>query len=111
MTNAGTPDPSAGHKRRGWAMVVLGLLLVVVMGFITIVHGPSMLHGDGGFTGTARQGQTFVLLFVLVILFGVNALVGGIRMARTGKGSWVTIGITIGLFLLIAGVTWSVLAT
>jgi hypothetical protein len=111
MISAGTPDPLAGNKRRGWSMVVLGLLLVVVMGFITIMHGPSMLHGDGGFTGTARQGQTFVLLFVLVILFGMNALVGGLRMARTGKGSWVTIGITICLVLLIVGVTWSVLST
>ena len=111
MTGAGTPDPLAGNKRRGLAMVVLGLLLVAGMGFITIVHGPGMLHGDGGFTGTARQGQTLVLLFALVILFGVNALVGGIRMARTGQGSWLTIGITIALFLLIAGVTWSVLST
>jgi len=111
MISAGTPDPLAGNKRRGWVMVVLGLLLIIGMGFITIVLGPTMLHGERGFTGTARQGQTFVLLFVLVILFGVNALVGGFRMARTGKGSWVTIGITIGLFLLIAGVTWSVLST
>jgi hypothetical protein len=95
----------AENRRRGWALVVLGALLTIGMGFVAVSLGPSMLQRDGRFTGTAQQAGTYLVLFGLVILFGLNALIGGIRMIRSGQRSWWTIGVALGLVLIIAGVS------
>lgn len=108
MANPASTDSSVGNRRRGWVLIVLGVLLIVGMGFVTLKLGPSMLHQEPGFTGTVKQGQTYLTLFGLVILFGVNALIGGIRMARTGRRSAMTIWLSVGLVLVIAGMAFAI---
>ncbi|HEY3742925.1 MAG TPA: hypothetical protein VGL53_23925 [Bryobacteraceae bacterium] len=97
-------------RRSGWVLIVVGLLLGLGMSYITAALGPGMLHQTEGFKGTAEQGANFVLLFALVILFGVNAFIAGIVMVKTGRRSRWAIGLMIVLFLLIAGVGFNILS-
>jgi len=97
------PEIATRNRRLGWLMVVLGLFLALGVGFLTVVLGPAMLHPGTSFTGTSQEGINYLILFGLVILFGINSLVGGLRMIRAGRPSRLTFGLTIGLVLLIVG--------
>jgi hypothetical protein len=94
-------DESVRNRRVGWLLSVIGALLTVGMGFITLRLAPSMLGHDEGFTGTAKQATTFLTLFALVILFGLNSLIWGVRMIRTGQRSNWMLAIMVVLVLLI----------
>jgi hypothetical protein len=103
----GGPDPmrsqdpssaaagTAGIRRVGWLLGAISLILIAAMGTFT-----SMLHGDG----------SYLVLFVLVILFGLSGLIGGVRMIRTGRRSKLTIGLAAGLIFLIAGAAWNIVS-
>jgi membrane protease YdiL (CAAX protease family) len=96
-----------GIRRRGFVLVFLGLLLVVMMGIITVLVAPIMLSagaspGRAGFTGTQEQALLILGLFGLVIVFGVAAIGAGLWQIATGRRSiWVVIVILALAFLLI----------
>ena len=96
-----------GIRRRGFVLVFLGLLLVVMMGIITVLVAPLMLSADAaagraGFTGTQGQAMLILGLFGLVIVFGVACIGSGLWQIATGRRSiWVVIVILALAFLLI----------
>ena len=63
-------------RRLGWAQLLLGLVIVGLMGTVTFYVAPIMLQPQTAgsstrFTGTAEQAQAFLLLFGVVIMFGL----------------------------------------
>jgi hypothetical protein len=97
-------------RRLGWLLVVLGLFLAFGMGILIVTLGPGMLYQNQGFNGTHEQGVIFLTLFVLVFLFGINAIIGGVWMIRTGRRNLWVMGFMIGLVVLIFGVTWPIVS-
>ena len=95
-----------GIRRRGWALIVLGVLLVAMMGTITLRTAPTMLSrgapSGAGFTGTPEQAILILGLFGIVIVFGITCIGSGLWQIVTGRRSiWIVV-IILGLaFLLI----------
>lgn len=95
-----------GIRRRGWLVIVLGFLLVVMMGAITFNVAPTMLSGAGSsgakFSGTPEQAILILGLFGLVIVFGLTCVASGLWQIVTGRRSIWIIVVVLGLtFLLI----------
>jgi hypothetical protein len=92
-------------RRRGWILIVLGLLLVGMMGAITFALAPSMLSsGTAGnsFMGTPEQAYLVLGLFAVIITFGFASMFSGIWQIVTGRRNiWIIIVIVILLFLLV----------
>ena len=113
----GTTCPKCGGRLRtakvirrlGWAQLLIGLLLVGMMGTITVMTAPYLLHpGDtnGGttFTGTPGQAQLFLGLFGIVIFFGVGTIFSGGWQVVTGKRNrWIAILMLV-IFVILIGV-------
>jgi hypothetical protein len=95
-----------GIRRRGWLLIVLGVLLVAMMGTITLLTAPAMLarraSSGAGFTGTPEQAILILGLFGIVIVFGLTCIGSGLWQIVTGRRSiWIVV-IILGLtFLLI----------
>jgi hypothetical protein len=95
-----------GIRRRGYVLIVLGLLLVAMMGTITFLTAPTMLSrrapSGAGFTGTPEQALLILGLFGIVIIFGITCIGSGLWQIVTGRRSiWIVV-IVLGLtFLLI----------
>jgi uncharacterized membrane protein len=88
---------------RGIVMLVCGVILVGMMGWILWTQAPSMLNPgveapDGStFTGTAKEAQSFLGLFVVVMLLGLTALINGIFFIVKRRQSGVFMVISLGL--------------
>jgi magnesium-transporting ATPase (P-type) len=80
-------------RRLGWMLVVIGLFLIGLMGWITVALYPTMSHPgetlpDGrSFTGTADQAKVMFEIFALVIAFGVLASANGAFQINRGRRS------------------------
>lgn len=108
----GGPMRSVGESP-GWGilLLVIGLILLGLMGPITWALLPSLLRpgevlGEGGsFTGTAEQARMVLILFGLLLAFGLMAVLNGIYMIVTRRQSWVFIIGTLALagLILFAG--------
>jgi hypothetical protein len=95
-----------GVRRRGWVLIVLGVLLVVMMGTITLLTAPTMLSRSAspgaGFTGTPEQALVILGLFGIVIVFGLTGIGSGLWQIVTGRRSiWIVVLILGLTFLLI----------
>jgi hypothetical protein len=97
-------------KARAWVLIILGLFLVLMMGAITLAMLPMLLdpgaETDGGssFSGTPQQAQMVLMLFGVVIAFGIAATANGFTMLKTGQQSriFIVINIILGVLLVIA---------
>jgi hypothetical protein len=93
---------------RGWVLVVLGLLLVVLMGVVTLNVAPNMLHPGvpasdrSVYNGTKEEAQQVLGLFGLVILFGITCIVSGIWQIKSGRHNKKIIYFGIGLVIVLA---------
>lgn len=68
----------AESRWRGWILLIIGLFLVLFMGWIAWILAPMMLRPgkdmDGGsFSGSADDGRMILALFGLVIAFGFTS--------------------------------------
>lgn len=100
-------------RLRGWVLVMVGLFLVLLLGAVTWTMAPTMLNPgveiDGStFTGTAREAETFLSLFALVILFGILCAVNGAYMLATGRQSRAFTVATIALAALLSALAWAI---
>ena len=100
-------------RLRGWVLVMLGLVLVILLGGVTWTMAPSMLNPgveiDGStFTGTAKEAETFLALFALVILFGILCTVNGVYMLATGRQSRAFTLATVALAALLSALAWAI---
>jgi hypothetical protein len=88
---------------RGIVMLVCGVLLIGMMGWILWTQAPSMLNPgveapDGStFTGTAKEARTFLALFAVVMLLGFTAFINGIFFIVKRRQSGVFMAISLGL--------------
>ena len=95
---------------RGWALLLLGLFLMLMMGAITWNMAPALLHageqaGGNTFTGTADQARLILYLFWALIAFGAVTTLNGLYQIATGRQHWAFIALTLlvfaGLILLV----------
>ena len=98
---------------RGWALVVLGLLLVGMMGTITWYMAPALMQpgeeaGGNTFSGTADQARLVLYLFWALIAFGAVTTVNGIYQIATGRQHWLFVALTL---LVFAGLAILVIVT
>jgi hypothetical protein len=103
-------------RRRGWVLLVIGLFLVGLMGFITYHLAPSMLRpgvpipGSTTFSGTAEQGVRSLFLFGTVIAFGLAAGVIGLLQIKTGRRNKWMLYFFLGLLALVVVSLWRTLS-
>ena len=79
-------------RARGWALLVIGLFLIGMMGAISWNMAPSLMRPgveiDGGtWTGTAEQARMVLGLFALLIAFGFASAANGAFQIATGRQS------------------------
>jgi hypothetical protein len=74
-----------------------------MMGTITLLLAPKMLGGEkAGFTGTPAQALMIMLLFGVVIVFGLASCVSGLYHVVVGKrNKWIALAAVILGFILI----------
>ena len=100
----GTKVITAGSIRGlGVVQLILGLIIVGLMGTLTVFLAPMMLGGEkAGFSGTPGQAAMILLLFGVVIVFGLASCVSGLYHVVSGKrNKWVgLIAIFFGVLLL-----------
>ncbi|WP_129794251.1 hypothetical protein [Sphingosinicella sp. CPCC 101087] len=73
---------------RGWVLLIVGLFLTVLMAAVTFYTAPTMLAGQENgwrFDGTPAQATMILILFALVIGFGLGAAIGGLYEILTGQ--------------------------
>ncbi|HST36220.1 MAG TPA: hypothetical protein VLK25_06285 [Allosphingosinicella sp.] len=94
----GGPMRSVGESPiRGIVLLVIGLILLGLMGTISWALLPSLLRpgqelADGSsFTGTAEQARMVLILFGLLLAFGLMAVLNGIYMIVARRQSWLFI--------------------
>jgi hypothetical protein len=86
-------------RRLGFALIGIGILLVIMMGIITMAVAP-MIFSSGAetsgarFTGTPQQGLMILGMFGLLIVFGIAATLAGVFQVVTGRRSiWIMIAV------------------
>jgi hypothetical protein len=104
----GGPMRSVGESPiRGIVLLVIGLFLLGLMGTISWALLPGLLRpgqelADGSsFTGTAEQARMVLILFGLLLAFGLMAVLNGIYMIVARRQSWLFIIGTLALAALI----------
>jgi len=98
---------------RGWALLLLGLLLMAMMGAITWNMAPALLQageeaGGSTFTGTAAQARLVLYLFLALIAFGAVTCLNGVYQIVTGRQHWLFVALTL---LVFAGLAILVIVT
>jgi hypothetical protein len=86
----------------GWLLLLCGIFLAGLIGYIAHAMAPSMTHpgelaGGMTFNGTAQQAQSIFILFGTIIVFGVASILYGFWMIVTGQRS---IALMIGVLAL-----------
>ena len=95
------PKVLISPRTRGKALVVIGLLLTVGVGILSVIVTRAMFNDET--TLTSSQKMFSIGLFVFIILLGVNVLLAGRSLIRNGAISkWVYIA-GVALLLLIVG--------
>jgi hypothetical protein len=94
-------------RLRGWALLLLGLLLVGMMGAITFYMAPALMRpgeeADGNsFTGTAQQARLILYLFWALIGFGAVTTANGLYQIATGRQHWAFVALTLLVFASLA---------
>ena len=100
----GTPVITTGRIRAlGVAQLILGLFLVAMMGTITLYLAPMMLGGkDAGFSGTQGQAGVILLLFGVIIVFGLTSITNGVFQIATGRrNKWIIVATLVLAFVLL----------
>ena len=82
MENALQPKELISARTRGKVLVALGLFLIVGMGIVSVVSVWAMFQGTT--TLTLREKVFSIALFILVILFGLNAVLTGLSLIKKG---------------------------
>jgi hypothetical protein len=88
---------------RGIVMLLCGIILVGMMGWIIWTMSPSMLNPgvvapDGStFTGTDQEAKSFLGLFAVVMLLGLTAIINGVFFIVKRRQSGAFIAISLGL--------------
>jgi hypothetical protein len=101
MENTSQPKELISARTRGKAVMVLGLLLMVGMGILSVILVPAMF--ENATTVTSREKVFSIALFILVILFGLNGLLTGRSLIKRGAISkWSYIVGAALLFLMIS---------
>lgn len=101
-------------KRLGWAAVVIGVFLMLMMSILTLELAPTLLQPgkliDGGrFTGSAELGRLVLMLFGAVGLFGVLASATGVYQIRTGQRNKWLLRCVIGVLVIVGGLLFTVM--
>jgi predicted nucleic acid-binding Zn ribbon protein len=96
---------------RGGVMLACGLFLLGLMGWITWIMTPSLLHpGEeaGGMTFAGKPDQARLILDLLwaVLAFGAVAAVNGTYQLATGRKSRALVLISLGLAALVVIAAW-----
>lgn len=92
-------------RRFGFGLVLCGLFISSVMGFVIYRTAPLLLqpgvsvHGNS-FSGTAVQAKLVLGIFCLVTAFGMTTLLYGLWQVRTGRRNMQVIYFLAGLFAL-----------
>src|ERR1700759_3391535 len=79
-----------GIRRRGWMLLILGLILAGMGAGLAILLVPTMLVApgngvSGGFRGTHEQAMMIIALFGFIFAFGVAGVGNGIWQIITGR--------------------------
>jgi len=82
MENTSQPKKLISARTRGKAFVAIGLLLMVGMGILSVILVRGMF--ENATTLTSREKVFSIALFILVILFGLNALLTGLSLIKKG---------------------------
>ncbi len=100
-----------GVKVAGGGLLACGLFLMGMMGYLTYLLSPTMLHpgeeiGGTTFNGTVEQARTILTLFGTVGAFGVGAAFYGLFMLFTGRRSTAMMLVVLALAVAIAAMCW-----
>ena len=82
--------PQASIRRRGWFIMVCGVLLLGIMGtvlwfIVPVLLAPNHELNGSSFDGTPEQMQFMLAIFAMVIAIGLAALVTGYTQAIHGR--------------------------
>jgi hypothetical protein len=100
---------------RGIVMLLCGIILVGMMGWIIWTMSPSMLNPgvtapDGStFTGTDKEAKTFLGLFAVVMLLGLTAIINGVFFIVKRRQSGAFIAISLGLAAILMVLAYFIL--
>lgn len=103
---------SRSIRQSGWALLLIGTFLTGLMGTITVKLLPSLLPVNGAlgtdrFTGTPDQADLILQLFMLVIGFGVAAILNGAWQIATGRRNRLVLLATLALAAMIVFAAYS----
>ena len=93
-------------RRYGFVLLVLGLIITVVIGWILSAIGPKLLGASGSgaglrFSGTRSQARLALGILSAVEVFGLTATCYGLWQVVTGRRSKLVIYFAIALCLLV----------
>ena len=97
---------SRSVRRLGWALTLMGLIITVFIGMITVHLLPSLvpIHGISAparFNGTPDQAKLVLQIFFLLIGFGIAITLNGIIQVSTGQRNRIALFVSLGLAALI----------
>ena len=89
-------------RRFGLVLVICGVIICGLMGFVLLDLGPSLIKpgaSSGGtrFTGTPAKARMLLAIFGAVLALGLTALGDGLWQMLTGRRSQRGISVTVGL--------------
>lgn len=97
---------SRSVRRLGWALTLMGLIITVFIGMITVHLLPSLvpIHGisaQARFNGTPDQAKLVLQIFFLLIGFGIAITLNGIIQVSTGQRNRIALFFSLGIAALI----------
>ena len=103
-----TLQTSSSIRVRGVLMVLCGIILIGMMGYISLwalTAVDSTTQGGSRFTGTQQEKMLIFGLFGVLLVFGFVSFAGGIWQVIFGRRSKaiVWIGLALGLLIAIGG--------
>jgi len=96
-------EGAAGPAPRQVPLTAAGKAVIRLAAGVLAAIGLILIVGMGALVKTLHPSGSTIVLFVLVLLFGLNTLIGGIRIIRTGRPNKWTTRLAIGLVFLIIG--------
>ena len=85
--------PQKRIRMLGWLLIGCGVLLLGIMIPVCIAIVPSMMQpgtetGGSTFTGSESDASSALVIFAMVIAFGLAALASGTYQVRYGRQNW-----------------------
>ncbi len=104
-------ESSRRIRTLGWIMLLLGILLAGVMGYIALNLYPTMANpgkeiGGTTYTGTAEETTGFFGIFALVIFLGLVSIAGGIWQITMGRRSRIVMVIAMAIAVILITGAW-----